>query len=62
MLVYSLSHNLGRADERQRVIDEHERVWLAIEAGDAAAAAGNMQHHLSNVRGKLRRLEQEGKA
>ncbi|MEB6335190.1 FadR/GntR family transcriptional regulator [Serratia rhizosphaerae] len=62
VLVYSLSHNLGRADERQRVIDEHERVWLAIKVGDAAAAAGNMQHHLSNVRGKLRRLEQEGKA
>ncbi|TQI79779.1 DNA-binding FadR family transcriptional regulator [Serratia fonticola] len=62
VLVYSLSKNRGRDAERQRVIDEHERVWLAIKAGDPLAAASSMQNHLSNVRGKLRRLKEEGNA
>ena len=51
--------NLGRQAERQRVIDEHERVFIAIRDGDAAAATAAMQSHLNNVRGKLRRLENE---
>ena len=59
VLVYSLSKNLGRQAERQRVIDEHERVFIAIRDGDAAAATAAMQNHLNNVRGKLRRLENE---
>ncbi|MDU7470780.1 MAG: FCD domain-containing protein, partial [Serratia marcescens] len=59
VLVYSLSKNLGRQAERQRVIDEHERVFIAIRDGDAAAATAAMQSHLNNVRGKLRRLENE---
>ncbi|WP_422528134.1 FadR/GntR family transcriptional regulator [Serratia fonticola] len=59
VLVYSLSKNLGRDAERQRVIDEHEQVWLAIKAGDPIRAASSMQNHLSNVRGKLRRLKEE---
>ena len=40
------------------MIDEHERVFIAIRDGDAAATAA-MQSHLNNVRGKLRRLENE---
>jgi GntR family transcriptional repressor for pyruvate dehydrogenase complex len=59
VLVYSLSKNLGRQDERQRVIDEHQRVFMAIKARDPAAATAAMQSHLSNVRGKLRRLDHE---
>ena len=59
VLVYSLSKNLGRQDERQRVIDEHQRVFMAIKARDPAAATAAMQNHLSNVRGKLRRLDHE---
>ncbi|MFS7161214.1 FadR/GntR family transcriptional regulator [Serratia proteamaculans] len=59
VLVYSLSKNLGRQAERQRVIDEHQRVLLAIKARDPAAATAAMQNHLSNVRGKLRRLDNE---
>ncbi|QIC86712.1 FadR family transcriptional regulator [Serratia liquefaciens] len=59
VLVYSLSKNLGRQAERQRVIDEHQRVFMAIKARDPAAATAAMQNHLSNVRGKLRRLDHE---
>ncbi|AMG98096.1 FadR family transcriptional regulator [Serratia liquefaciens] len=59
VLVYSLSKNLGRQAERQRVIDEHQRVFMAIKARDPAAATAAMQSHLSNVRGKLRRLDHE---
>ncbi|MFJ3354906.1 FadR/GntR family transcriptional regulator [Serratia liquefaciens] len=59
VLVYSLSKNLDRQDERQRVIDEHQRVFMAIKARDPAAATAAMQNHLSNVRGKLRRLDHE---
>ena len=59
VLVYSLSKNLGRQDEHQRVIDEHQRVFMAIKARDPAAATAAMQNHLSNVRGKLRRLDHE---
>lgn len=59
VLVYSLSKNLGRQDERQRVIDEHQWVFMAIKARDPAAATAAMQNHLSNVRGKLRRLDHE---
>lgn len=59
VLVYSLSKNLGRQAERQRVIDEHQQVLLAIKARDPAAATAAMQNHLSNVRGKLRRLDNE---
>ncbi|GAK26163.1 FadR/GntR family transcriptional regulator [Serratia liquefaciens] len=59
VLVYSLSKNLGRQAERQRVIDEHQRVFLAIKARDPAAATAAMRNHLSNVRGKLRRLDHE---
>ncbi|MFJ3002040.1 FadR/GntR family transcriptional regulator [Serratia liquefaciens] len=59
VLVYSLSKNLGRQDERQRVIDEHQRVFMAIKARDPAAATAAMQNHLSNVRSKLRRLDHE---
>lgn len=59
VLVYSLSKNLGRQDELQRVIDEHQRVFMAIKARDPAAATAAMQNHLSNVRGKLRRLDHE---
>jgi GntR family transcriptional regulator, transcriptional repressor for pyruvate dehydrogenase complex len=59
VLVYSLSKNRGRLAERQRVIEEHHQVLLAIKAGDPAAAVRCMQRHLSNVRGKLRRLENE---
>jgi len=59
VLVYSLSKNLGRQDERQRVIAEHQRVFMAIKARDPAAATAAMQNHLSNVRGKLRRLDHE---
>ena len=59
VLVYSLSKNLGRQAERQRVIDEHERVFIAIRDSDAAAATAAMQSLLNNVRGKLRRLENE---
>ncbi|SMB32286.1 GntR family transcriptional regulator [Serratia proteamaculans] len=59
VLVYSLSKNLGRQAERQRVIDEHQRVLLAIKARDPEAATAAMQNHLSNVRGKLRRLDNE---
>lgn len=59
VLVYSLSKNLDRQDERQRVIDEHQRVFMAIKARDPAAATAAMQSHLSNVRGKLRRLDHE---
>ncbi|HEJ7884301.1 TPA: FadR family transcriptional regulator [Serratia liquefaciens] len=59
VLVYSLSKNLGRQDERQRVIDEHQRVFMAIKARAPAAATAAMQSHLSNVRGKLRRLDHE---
>lgn len=59
VLVYSLSKNLGRQAEHQRVIDEHQRVFMAIKARDPAAATAAMQNHLSNVRGKLRRLDHE---
>ncbi|MBB1583439.1 FadR/GntR family transcriptional regulator [Serratia sp. OS31] len=59
VLVYSLSKNLGRQAERQRVIDEHQRVFMAIKARDPAAATAAMRNHLSNVRGKLRRLDHE---
>ncbi|MEH0871012.1 FadR/GntR family transcriptional regulator [Serratia liquefaciens] len=59
VLVYSLSKNLGRQAERQRVIDEHQRVFMAIKARDPAATTAAMQNHLSNVRGKLRRLDHE---
>ncbi|MGB8665992.1 MAG: FadR/GntR family transcriptional regulator [Serratia inhibens] len=59
VLVYSLSKNLGRQNERQRVFNEHEQVFLAIKTGDAAAATAAMRNHLSNVRGKLHRLDHE---
>ncbi|WP_159565220.1 FadR/GntR family transcriptional regulator [Budvicia diplopodorum] len=62
VLVYSLSKNLGRDAERQRVIDEHQRVLVAIKTGDPIAAAAGMQSHLNNVREKLRRLKNEEKA
>jgi GntR family transcriptional repressor for pyruvate dehydrogenase complex len=34
-------------------------VFIAIRDSDAAAATAAMQSHLNNVRGKLRRLENE---
>ncbi len=59
VLMYSLSQNKGRIAETERVIAEHEAIVEAIRQQDSDETSHKMRLHLANVRGKLKRLQQE---
>jgi DNA-binding FadR family transcriptional regulator len=46
----------------ERVIQEHEAIYLAIARGDADGARGAMRTHLSNSRERLRRAQEASEA
>ncbi|MBG3128354.1 FadR family transcriptional regulator [Proteus mirabilis] len=59
VLMYSLSKNKGRDTEIERVITEHEAIVESIRQQDHDETSNRMRLHLTNVRGKLKRLQQE---
>ena len=59
VLMHSLSQNKGREAETERVIAEHQAIVEAIRQQDGDETSHKMRLHLTNVRGKLNRLQQE---
>lgn len=59
VLMYSLSQNKGREMETERVIAEHEAIVESIRQQDHDETSHRMRLHLTNVRGKLKRLQQK---
>lgn len=52
-LSYSLKKNLGIPQKRERVYNEHARIYEAIKCRDAKLASQYMKEHITNTRIKL---------
>nr|WP_275899480.1 FadR/GntR family transcriptional regulator [Bacillus piscicola] len=50
---FSLVKNIGQLGKREQVLDEHERIFMAIEQGDAKQAQQLMHLHLTNAKQKF---------